>query len=411
MKKIRLILLAVGLGLALMFGVMLGLGGQSGAAEAAPDGQAGQFIVITVKSGESLVTYTRLYGVTGLSILAVNNIPDGNLIFPGQVITIPVVKSFTPSLTTPFYYTVQAGDNIFSMAVKFETDASVIAEANDITDNIVVLGKTYLIPAGPHKHIVQAGEDMRSIAARYGVSTSFVIASNNLPNPDLIYIGQPIWINTIYNAAPRPITPVVVPATATATPMPGTSTPTKTPSASQPTPTKTPAVTPLPGNLIKVVVRSGDSLLIYSFRYGASGSSLVAVNPQLADPNLIYPGDTITIPVAVSFTPSRTTPFFYVVASADTITGIAGKFEMTTSTLLRANPDAAFMPGETILVPAGPHLYLVKAGDELRTIASKYGTSVSFLLTGNNLPNPDVIFVGQTIFIPVRYNAAPKPFG
>src|SRR5262245_26669797 len=106
MKKIRLILFAVGLGLALMFGVMLGVGGQSGAADAAPDAQSGQFITVTVTSGKSLVTYPRLYGASGLSILAVNNIPDGNLIFPGQVITIPVVKSFTPSLTTPFYYTV-----------------------------------------------------------------------------------------------------------------------------------------------------------------------------------------------------------------------------------------------------------------------------------------------------------------
>jgi LysM repeat protein len=411
MKKMRLILLAVGLGLALVLGLMLGLGGQSRAAEAAPEAQTGQFITVTVQSGESLVTYTRIYGVTGLSILAVNNIPDPNIIFPGQVITIPVVKSFTPSLTTPFYYTVQAGDNIFSMALKFETDASVIANANDITDNIVILGRTYLIPAGPHKHIAQAGEDLRSIAARYGVSVSFVIASNNLPNPDFIYVGQPIWINTIYNAAPRPITAVVIPATATATPLPGTPTPTKTPASTLPTPTKTPAVTPLPGNLIKVVVRSGESLLIYSFRYGVNGSSLVAVNPQLADPSLIFPGDIITIPVAVSFTPSRTTPFFYVVAGGDTTTSIAGKFEMTSSTLLRANPSASFLPGETILIPAGPHLYLIKAGDELKTIAAKYGTTVSFLLTGNNLPNPDVIYVGQTIFVPVRYNAAPMPFG
>jgi len=409
MKKIRLILLAGGLGLALACGLIFGFGGQFGAAEAAPAAQSGQFITITVKDGESLATYTRLYGVTGLAILGVNNIPDPNVIFPGQVITIPVIQSFTPSLTTPFYYTVQAGDNIFAMAARFETDADVIANANGITDDIVILGRTYLIPAGPHKHITQKGEDMRSIAARYGVSVSFVIASNNLPNPDLIYVGQPIWISTIYNAFPRPITPVVIPPTATATLMPGAPTATQTPPPGAPT--SMPGVTPLPGNLIKVVVRDGESLLIYSFRYGVNGSSLVAVNPQLKDPSLIYPGDIITIPVAVSFTPSRTTPFFYVVAAGDTISGIADKFEMTDSTVLRANPDASFLPGQTILIPAGPHLYVIQVGDELKTIAAKYGTTVSFLLTGNNLPNLDVIYVGQTIFVPVRYNAAPMPFG
>jgi spore germination protein len=68
-----------------------------------------------------------------------------------------------------------------------------------------------------------------------------------------------------------------------------------------------------------------------------------------------------------------------------------------------------FSAGTTLLVPAGPHLYTVKAGDELRTIAARYGTTVEFLLTGNNLPNPDRIYIGQLIFIPVQYHAQPIP--
>jgi LysM repeat protein len=83
---------------------------------------------------------------------------------------------------------------------------------------------------------------------------------------------------------------------------------------------------------------------------------------------------------------------------------------MTVDTLLKANPDVAFLPGVTVLVPAGPHVYTVKAGEELRQIAAKYGTTVDFLLTYNNLPNPDLIFVGQQLFIPTRYNATPVPF-
>jgi LysM repeat protein len=83
---------------------------------------------------------------------------------------------------------------------------------------------------------------------------------------------------------------------------------------------------------------------------------------------------------------------------------------MENDVLADHNPDATFAVGTTILVPAGPHLYIVKLGDDLRAVAAKYGTTVEFLLTGNNLPNPDRIFPGQELFIPIQYNATPQPY-
>jgi len=83
---------------------------------------------------------------------------------------------------------------------------------------------------------------------------------------------------------------------------------------------------------------------------------------------------------------------------------------MTPEVISRANPGASLAAGSTILIPAGPHLYTVVAGDELRYIAAKYGTTADFLLTGNDLPNPDRIYLGQLIFIPIQYGAAPVPF-
>ena len=161
-----------------------------------------------------------------------------------------------------------------------------------------------------------------------------------------------------------------------------------------------------------MVVQRGDSLVTYVTRFAVSASSLLAANPTLRDnPSLIFPGQTLVIPVAASFTPSRTTPFFYVVQAGDTAALIARKFEMTADTLLRANPGISFLPGVTVLVPAGPHVYVVKKGDELRDIARLYGTTVEFILRGNNLPNPDLIYIDQEIFIPTQYNALPVPFG
>jgi spore germination protein YaaH len=118
----------------------------------------------------------------------------------------------------------------------------------------------------------------------------------------------------------------------------------------------------------------------------------------------------INIPVAMSFAPSRTTPFFYVVQAGETAATIGTKFEMSADVLTAANPAGAFSAGATILVPAGPHLYRVREGDTLARIAAKYGTTADFLLTGNTLPDPNAIFLGQLIFIPTQRDKNPLPF-
>ncbi len=409
-KQTSTALLAASLGLTLSLALLVGLSLLAGAVEAAPASQSSGFITVTVKLGDNLGKYARVYGASGRALVNANpQIKDPNLIYPGNIITIPVARTSTPSLTTPFFYTVVSGDTLASIGAKFEMNTNVIANANGGSTSVTV-GQVLLIPAGPHEHIAKAGETIKSIAAFYGVAVQFVLNSNNLPNPDLIFSGQPIYIATIYDAKPVPLTGsgTIVP---TNTPKPGV-----TASATLPpgiTPTKTPTPTGIPpvsGNFIQTTVRSGESFLVYTFRYGVTGGLIRIANPQLLDPNLLFPGMVVTIPVPVSFTPSRTTPFFYVVASGDTITSIATKFEMENDVLAEHNPDATFATGATILVPAGPHVYIVVAGDDLKGVAAKYGTTTDFLLTGNNLPNPDRIFPGQEIFIPIQYDATPKGY-
>ena len=54
-----------------------------------------------------------------------------------------------------------------------------------------------------------------------------------------------------------------------------------------------------------VTYRLGENLVTYTYRYGVRGDALRAVNPQIKDANIIYPGNVLTIPVVASFTPSR----------------------------------------------------------------------------------------------------------
>jgi peptidoglycan DL-endopeptidase LytF len=392
-------LLAGGLGWLTVLTLVLGLVASARTVRAAPAEQNGQFIKVIVKAGDNLAKYTRIYGVSGAALRGANpQLADPNIIHPGQTITIPVVSTTTPSLTTPFFYMVQAGDTLLSVARRFEQYPDIIQQANGLTNDVLVLGRTLLMPAGPHIHFAVQGETLRSIAARYGTTVDFLLTGNNLPNPDRIFVAQPIFIPIRYNAAPIPITAV-------ATPVPGTAVPGAPPTAG---PSPTPIGNP---NFIHLTVRAGESFVTYVARYGVTGGLLRQANPQILDPNVIFPGNTVIVPVLVSFTPSRTTPFFYVVQGGETAASIAAKFELTSDTLTKANPGANFAAGSTILVPAGPHLYTVKAGDTLSGIAAKYGTTVDVLLGANSIPNPNTLPVGQQLVIPTQFNRQPLPFG
>ena len=46
------------------------------------------------------------------------------------------------------------------------------------------------------------------------------------------------------------------------------------------------------------------------------------------------------------------------------------------------------------------YLYVVKSGDTLSSIASKYNTTYQDIAKYNNIENPNIIYVGQEIKIP-----------
>ena len=52
--------------------------------------------------------------------------------------------------------------------------------------------------------------------------------------------------------------------------------------------------------------------------------------------------------------------------------------------------------------------YVVKSGDTLRSIAARYGTTIGAIVRANGLKNPDVIYPGQRLVIPVRSSSTPS---
>jgi len=68
------------------------------------------------------------------------------------------------------------------------------------------------------------------------------------------------------------------------------------------------------------------------------------------------------------------------------------------------------VPTETVptaeaATPATEEVYVVQPGDMLLAIATRYGITVDDILRANNLTNPDFVFAGQRLVIPVLGSA------
>ena len=96
----------------------------------------------------------------------------------------------------------------------------------------------------------------------------------------------------------------------------------------------------------------------------------------------------------------------YTVRSGDTLSSIAAKFGTSYQTLASlngiSNPNLIYV-GQVLRVNGSANAssvyYTVRAGDNLSSIASRYGTSYQSIAALNGLANPNLIYAGQTLKI------------
>ncbi len=112
--------------------------------DAAPAGAQATHVV---QAGEQLAQIAQLYGVSAAEIALVNGLQNANIIRPGQELIIPGVTQREAELATQETYTVQPGDSLGAIALRFSVTAQQIIEANDIVNpNIVNPGEVLVIP-------------------------------------------------------------------------------------------------------------------------------------------------------------------------------------------------------------------------------------------------------------------------
>lgn len=305
------------------------------------------------------------------------------------------------------YYTVQSGDTLSGIALKFSTTSSKLAQLNSISNpNLIYVGQRLLVnqssnsnssssgqssstttntEASAASYTVKSGDTLSGIASQYNTTVNQIVSLNQLSNPNLIYVGQVLKLKNSQTTNSSS-------SSSTAATTVGTYT-----------------------------VKAGDTLSAIASRYSTSSSTLASLN-SLSNPNLIYVGQVLKVSSNASTSSSTnssanstvTTAASYTVKAGDTLSAIAAKYGTTYQALASANsisnPNDIYV-GQVIKVSATATAassqaasstssngsYTVKSGDTLYGIALANGLNWQTLAKQNGISDPNVIFVGQKL--------------
>lgn len=124
-------------------------------------------------------------------------------------------------------------------------------------------------------------------------------------------------------------------------------------------------------------------------------------------------------PTAAPATPNFSPGGSYVVQPGDALSLIGEKFGIPWQLIAEANgiqpPNYTILPGQTLIIPVlpqpsgGGQVYVVVSGDSITKIANKFSIDSTTLADYNNIINWDTIQVGQVLQIPTDNNATPLP--
>lgn len=307
------------------------------------------------------------------------------------------------------YYTVQSGDTLSGIALKFSTTSSKLAQLNSISNpNLIYVGQRLLVnqssnsnssssgqssstttntEASAASYTVKSGDTLSGIASQYNTTVNQIVSLNQLSNPNLIYVGQVLKLKN-----------------------------SQTTNSSSSSSSSTAATT-----VGTYTVKAGDTLSAIASRYSTSSSTLASLN-SLSNPNLIYVGQVLKVSSNASISSSTnssanstvTTAASYTVKAGDTLSAIAAKYGTTyqalASTNSISNPNDIYV-GQVIKVSATATAassqaasstnsngsYTVKSGDTLYGIALANGLNWQTLAKQNGISDPNVIFVGQKL--------------
>lgn len=154
---------------------------------------------IIIKRGDTLSQLAIEYGTTVERLVELNNISNPNLIFAGNTLLVPINDGKKQSVT----YKVKKGDTLSSIAKRYGVSVQELVNVNNIKNpNLIYVGQILTIPTPLNindlnhtLYTVQRGHSLYQIAKKYNTTIAQIVRLNRISNPNLIYAGQILRIN------------------------------------------------------------------------------------------------------------------------------------------------------------------------------------------------------------------------
>lgn len=153
-----------------------------------------------VKRGDTLYSIASRYGVSVLELQRINNLNSTSLSI-GQQLRIPI--NGEENVDNYVVYTVKVGDTLYNIAKKYRVSVDNIIKENNLNSNLLSIGQKLRIPnvSSPDidnqygTYIVQSGDTLYKIAERYGMTVRQLMEINNLEST-FLQIGQVLKVTS-----------------------------------------------------------------------------------------------------------------------------------------------------------------------------------------------------------------------
>lgn len=259
-------------------------------------------------------------------------------------------SSFAGDTSSKTLHVVKKGDTLSGIALKYGISVQQIMDWNNLGSETIFQGQRLAVKSSEEveTYVVRSGDTLSEIASRFGIPLSSLRELNTI-HGDRLYSGQTLRLRP--QDAKRPEADVHV-------------------------------------------VEKGETLWKISRRYGLSVSEIKEMN-DLEDEALLS-GMTLRLSKTKEVEETIPEAFEYVVQKGDTLSGIAGRFNIGESLLRQFNElNGDFIsPGQRLQVRPSSldeAVHIVRPGETLSEIALKYDISVSELRDINGIQGSRIL--------------------
>ena len=155
------------------------------------EGNAATLDTYTVKAGDTLYSIANKYGLTVNELKQLNNLTS-DILSIGQVLNVSNTGTSNTPSNPSNTYVVKSGDSLYSIARRYGVTVDALKSANGKTSNLLSIGEVLVIPTNTNTtrtYTVKSGDSLWKIATTYGVSVNTLKQANGLTS-DLLSIGQ-----------------------------------------------------------------------------------------------------------------------------------------------------------------------------------------------------------------------------